>query len=351
MMPAFTERAPFRAALLIAAVVSAVLAVFPQEYAAQAKVVPPQSSGSGLGSLLGSGGGLASLAPLLGSRQPTEVFLAVAKSHEVAVEVARRIQWLEAGASPEEEVKAIRKLRKIADVNALKGGLIEFQITGSDPAEIIAVTGAYAEVFSERLKTMSLQEATKKQDLMQTQLVRASERLVKAQEAMRVFRVSNKLVAPEGIVASAINLSTNLRARLMAKEVELSTLSKLMTPQNIQYKNVASEVSELRSRVASLEAESNKDSMSYSKLSSDTTEYISLLRDQRYAEALFEVFTKYHESLLLEQASAGLNAQVVEAPHLVAERRVKWPFAMLCVVFLAALLWPLARPLFPRSDS
>jgi tyrosine-protein kinase Etk/Wzc len=339
------------AVLLVGAMAAAVLAVFPQQYAAVSKVVPPQSSGAGLSSLLGGGGGLASLAPLIGSRQPTEVFLAVARSYEVTVEVARRCAMFDAADGAKAEVQAVRELQAMADINSLKGGLIEFQVVGNDTAVILKVTSAYADVFGERLKALSLLEAAKKQELMQSQLLRASERLVRAQEAMRRFRVSNRLVAPEGIVASAINLSTNLRGRLMAKEVELITLGKLVTPQNAQYKNVEAEVNELRTRLAQFEAASGKESLSFGKLSTDTSEYITLLREQRYSEALFEVFSKYHETLLLEQASAGLNAQVVEAPHLSPGRRLRWSFAVGAVFCLALLLASIFRHRFTGPST
>lgn len=325
--------------LALAGVACAVAAVFPQEKAAKVKVAPPQSAGAGLSSLLGSAGGLASLAPLLGSRQPTEVFLAVAKSHEVAVQVAKMVRLLPEQSSPEAEAAALRKLLAKSDINALKGGLIEFQANGLDGPELLAITQAFADVFSERIKAMSLQEAARKQELMQGQLRRASERLVRAQEAMRVFRVNSRLVAPEGIVSSAITLSTTMRARLMAKEVELSTLAQVLTPQNTQYKNVQSEVAELRAKVATLEAQSSMDGMSFGKLSTDTTEYVTLLREQRYAEALFEVFSRYTESLLLEQASAGLNAQIIEAAHLDPTRRLRWPLAMLAGALLVLAGW------------
>ncbi len=326
-----------------AAVLLALLSLFPREYSARAKLVPPQSAGAGLGSLLGGAGSLASLAPLLGSRQPTEVFLAVAKSHEVALEVVRRVGWVNQKSDANEDLRAVRKLRGVASINSLKGGLIEFQVTGSDSAEVLQVTGAYADVFGERLKKLSLLEASKKQELVQVQLQRASERLVRAQEAMRRFRISNRLVSPEGVVASAVNLSTSLRARLMAKEVELATLAKLVTPGSMQYQYVQSEIAELRARLASLEAESNKESLNFGKLSSDTSEYISLLRDQRYAEALFEVFSKYHETLLLEQASAGINAQVVEAPHLDPERPIRWAMIFAAALIVLFLLAPTLR--------
>jgi hypothetical protein len=330
-------------ASLVAAAALAVASVLPAPRAAKVKIVPPQSSGAGLGSLLGSAGGLASLAPLLGSRQPTEVFLAVARSHEVALDVLRKVGKLAPDASAVQAATEVRDLRAMTDINALKGGLIEFQATGTGDDDLVRIATAFADVFGERIKSMSLEEASRKEELIQDQLKRATERLVRAQEAMRVFRVSKKLVAPESIVGSAIALATNLRARLMAREVERDTLAQLVTPQHAQYKSVVAEIAELRRQVGAVESETQRDGLNYGQLSSDTTEYITLLREQRYAEALFEVFSRYHESLLLEQAAAGLNAQIVEAPHLDPSRRVRWPLAVASAALLLAGAWLLLQ--------
>lgn len=344
MADLMTSRPRLRRMLTLAVVVLAgaagVAAVVPAPMAANVKIVPPQSGGGGLGALLGSGGGLSSLASLLGSRQPTEVFLTVARSHEVALEVVRRAGLLAPQASPQETGEALRRLARLSEINVLKGGIIEFEAVGTEGPQLLQLAAAFSSVFSERIKAMSLDEAARKQELIQEQLERASERLVKAQEAMRVFRVKNRMVAPEAIVSSAISLTTSLRGRLLAKEVERDTLGKMVTPQNTQYQLVNNEIAELQRRIAGLEADSRQDgTVSYGKLSTDTTEYITLLREQRYAEALFEVFSRYHETLLLEQAAAGLNAQVVEAPHLDPARRVRWPLVMTSAGLLLLAVW------------
>jgi uncharacterized protein involved in exopolysaccharide biosynthesis len=331
---------PLALASLALAAATGIASFAPTPHAAKVKIVPPQSGGGGLGALLGSGGGLSSLASLLGSRQPTEVFLTVARSHEVAREVVRRTGLIPSRATADDETRALRELTRTSEINVLKGGIIEFEATGTDTDKLLKMASAFADVFSERIKSMSLDEAARKQELIQDQLQRASTRLANAQEAMRVFRVNNRMVAPEAIVSSAISLTTTLRARLLAKEVERDTLGKMVTPQNVQYQNVNNEIAELHRRITAQEASTPKDApLNYGKLSTDTTEYITLLREQRYAEALYEVFSRYHETLLLEQAAAGLNAQVVEAPHLDPSRRVRWPLAVACAAFLSLTIW------------
>ena len=68
-----------------------VLTFFPRQYLSRVQIMPPQGSSAGLSSLLSQLGGLANLAPLLGNRQPVEFYLVLARSHDIALDVVKRL--------------------------------------------------------------------------------------------------------------------------------------------------------------------------------------------------------------------------------------------------------------------
>jgi len=78
----------------LAALILALLTVFPQPYVARAKLLPQDSSSIGLGSTLNAlGGQLQGFAALFGgAKQQTDMYLAVSRSSEVGDAVIKRLK-------------------------------------------------------------------------------------------------------------------------------------------------------------------------------------------------------------------------------------------------------------------
>jgi hypothetical protein len=51
------------------------------------------------------------------------------------------------------------------------------------------------------------------------------------------------------------------------------------------------------------------------------TEYENLYRDQNYAEAEYEIYKRYLDTVMAEFLSSDINMSLIEAPYLVTERQ------------------------------
>jgi uncharacterized protein involved in exopolysaccharide biosynthesis len=342
-----------RLAFAVLAIAFAVLSVIPWQYRARVQLMPPQSSSSGLGALLSQLGGLGGFSGLLSTRQPVEVYLVLARSNDVALAVAKRTLLLErfGVATPE---RAVKKLARVVDIHSLRGGVIEIEVLVSDRKLALDIAAAYAEAFQDRLAVLARDSAERKRTLMNDQLRRASARLTEAEDALTRYRTANRVASPEAQLGSSVALLASLRARLQAREVELTAAREFATDSSYEVQRVESEIAALRGEITKVETSGNgRDPFGFQAFTRKSSEYLRLYRDAKYAEALYELYARHLEAVNVEEVSASINAQVVETPFIEPGLRLRvWAVGVAALlVAIAAWLELRARRLTRRALS
>lgn len=309
-----------RRAYALAALVLAVLCLFPQPFVARSKVLPQDPASLGLGG--GVGNGLQGFAALLGgAKQPIDMYLAVARSTEVADAVIDAEDLEDAYG---DRRAARRALARRVDVHSLTGGMIEIETRSHDPQQAERLTLAYSQAISDRIVLLGRQRTQHKEGVVQTRLREAEARVAEAESALDGFRRRNSLAAPEAQLGAEISLRAGLQAQLNAKRVELGTLSGFLGPENPRLLAVQSEIASLQSQIARTASPGRgAGGPNVAGLSEVSSEYLNLYRDYRFAQALYEVYSRSREEVAVE-ALAGETAsdvQVIERARLDADRK------------------------------
>jgi uncharacterized protein involved in exopolysaccharide biosynthesis len=320
------------------------LSVFPQPYVARAKVVPQDSASLGLGSMMNAlGGQLQGFANLLGGgRQPIDMYLAIGRSTEVQDAVIAKLKLGEADASTR------RWLERKVDIHSLTGGIIEIESRTHDAAEAEQLTSAFAAAISDRIVALGRERVERKRDVVRRRFEEATGRVAETEAALDAFRKRNRLAAPEAELGSALSLRAGLEAQLQAKLVEVQTLRQFQGPENPQLQAVESEVGNLRAQIArSATPAAGAAGPNVAGMSQVSGEYLNLYRDYRFAQALYEVYSRSSEEVAVE-ALAGETAsdvQVIEAARLDADRKFNIPaVALLLLVIFAGLFTEFYAP-------
>jgi capsule polysaccharide export protein KpsE/RkpR len=149
-------------------------------------------------------------------------------------------------------------------------------------------------------------------------------------------------------LGSALSLRAGLEAQLQAKLVELQTLQQFQGPENPQLQAVEAEVANLRAQIGrTAQPATGAAGPNVAGLSQVSGEYLNLYRDYRFAQALYEVYSRSSEEVAVE-ALAGETAsdvQVIEAARLDPDRKYNIPaVALLALVLLAALFTEFYAP-------
>jgi len=338
-----------RRAYALAALVLALLTVFPQPYVARAKILPQDSNSIGLGSMMNAlGGQLQGFAALFGgAKQQIDMYLAVSRSDEVTAAVIKRLKLVGEGgyASPE---KARIALARKADIHSLTGGMIEIEVRTHDAKEAAALTAAYVEAISDRIVALGKDRVERKRAVVMQRFKEAADRVAGTESALNDFRRRNRLAEPQAELGSALSVRAGLEARLQAKQVELTTLQKFQGPENPQLMAVQSEVASLRAQIArSATPASGAAGPNVAGLSEVSGEYLDLYRDYRFAQALYEVYARSSEEVAVETLAGetASSVQVLEAPRVDADRKYNIAaVALLALVILGALFTEIYAP-------
>jgi tyrosine-protein kinase Etk/Wzc len=331
-----------RGALAAATLVFAVLSVWPRHYVARTEMLP-NDAGNTLSSVLGSAGGTAggvlAFGNLIGNHaSPIESDLTISRSQVVVADVVRRLHAEGLLSGDLERAKA--KLHHKATMEAMRGGILRVEVTDHDPVLAKAAVTDYVSSITERVAAITRVQAARKRQVTVSRLNAATTELAQAQEALDRFRAAHKLAAPEVQLGAAVSLVTGLQARLDADEAQLQALQRFATPSNFQVQALQSEVAALRDQIAGAQANANSgEGPSVGGMTPVITEYANLFRNERFAEAEYEIYKRYLGTVSVEDLAADINMDIVEPPYVDPDRQFNTPaVGALVLVILLGLL-------------
>jgi uncharacterized protein involved in exopolysaccharide biosynthesis len=335
-----------------AAVLTAIVVLLlPSEYTASTLVLPPTQNSSSSSALLGqlaSSGGLASMAgSSLGIKSPGEMYVSLFRSRTVESAVVQRF-----GLSARYHTRKPSEALKVFEGNSTvqlgaKDGLIRISVTDRDAKASSQIANGYVEEFQKLSANLAITEASQRRIFFQQQLLEAKENLTSAEEAMKQTEQSTGVLQIDSQSRALIESAAQLRAQVVAKEVQLQAMHLYATDQNPNAIMAAQQLAALKAQLARL-AGTGEDSSSdilvpKGKVPQAGMEYIRKLRDVRYYETISELVAKQFEIAKLDEARQGAIVQVVD-PAVPPDTR-SFPKRTLTVLlvaflsFLAACTW------------
>ncbi|MDR6144279.1 capsule biosynthesis protein [Sphingomonas sp. NCPPB 2930] len=340
-----------RIGYLAIALVLAVLCVVPRPWVARAKLLPQDANSAGLGQVLNSlGGQLATFANLFsGGKPPNDLYVVIGRSMAVTDRVINSLKLV----GPDRQYATVRDARialaKEVDIHLLLGGVLEVETRTYDADTSMRITTAYVDAISDRIAALTRNTIAHKSKIVHQRFREAGERVVRAEQALDAFRRANHLASPEQELGSAIALRASLQAQLAAKQVELRSVEQVAGPENPQLAAVRAQVAALQGQVASTgRPTSGASGPNVAGLGAVSSRYLDLYRDYRFAEALYEVYSRATEQVEVENLSAESASyiQTIEPVNVDAERHYNVSaVALLILTILMAVFTELYAPL------
>ena len=346
----------------IAAIIAAVLIFLPRPYVARAKIVPQDTSASAASTtaLLGAlGGGPQSIGTLLaGGRTTSDLYLIIGRSDSVTEDVIKQLGLVGPKGEFASERKAKLYLARHVDVHLLLGGAMEIESKLHQPDKAIAVTDAYTKAVSRQLARFGRQLVDNKQRIVRERFRDAGQRVAQAEGAINAFRRANNLAEPEQQLSSELLQRATLQAQLQAKIVELQTQSEFRGPESNELAALRSEIAGLRSQIGqSTRPAAELGGPNVAGLTALQTRYLSLYRDLKFQQSIYDVYQRSAEQVEVEQlaAESASYIQTIDPAHLDADRKYNvWAVALFGLIVLLAAFTEWYAPatgLFSRRDE
>jgi tyrosine-protein kinase Etk/Wzc len=321
----FAKRKRLIVGLPVLATLVAVVAslAMPNVFRAATKIMPPQQSQSGASALLAQLGGMAgAAAAAAGIKSPNDLYIGMLKSRTVADHLIERFKLQQAYGVDSVE-KTRRELEKNTTIGAGKDGMIVVEVEDEDKKKAPLLANAYVEELSKLTNVLAVTEAAQRRLFFEKQLEQAKNNLAVAEAKLKTGLDSKGVISVDSESRAIVETIARLRARISAKEVELSSIGAFVTTNNPAYQRIQQELNSLHSELTRLQSGSAGD-----PVSKDGTEKlvglesVQLLRDVKYYQMLYELLAKQYEVARLDEAKDAAMIQVVD-PAVEPERKAK----------------------------
>jgi uncharacterized protein involved in exopolysaccharide biosynthesis len=273
---------------------------FQPSYVAETNIMTPQQQGGAAAALsqLGALAGLAGAAT--GLKSPAEMYIGLLKSRTIADKMVDRFSMMSApGIKTREDARKL--LARISGMVARRDGQITIGVVSNVPGLSAAMANAYVEELSLLTSRLAVIEAQQRRLFLEKELNRAKENLVRAETALGGVGVSESVLKFNPL-AMGEGLAT-LKAQIVAKEVQLSSMRGYLTQNSPNYRQAQQELAALR-------AQENK--LDRAQPTSGNAEYISRYREFKYSETQFEQLSRQYELAKIDESSEGAVIQVVD---------------------------------------
>ena len=309
--------------IAIALLTSVIVLIVPVTYTATAVILTPQSS-SGAAALLGELGGLGSSGSLgaiasLGEggalKTPADTFLGVLGSRTVADELIGRFH-LQDVYKKRYLVDTRKSLAKHTHIELTRGYLIAISVEDHDAQRAVAVANGYVDELYRVNEHLALTTGAQKRLFLEQQLSAERVALAKAESDFQDIQRKTGVIELAGQADITLRSIAQIRATLVAKEVQVETLRNTATEHSTAVQSLESEIGALREQLNKAESSSTGSEDNYfvpaGRIPAAGIEYLQRTRELRYHEALYEMLARQYEAARLEEAKSPPVIQVVD---------------------------------------
>jgi uncharacterized protein involved in exopolysaccharide biosynthesis len=202
-----------------------------------------------------------------------------------------------------------------------KDGIITITVDDKDPKLAAALANAYLEELQKLTVRLNIAGAGENRAFLQERLAGARADLALSEEALKTFQLKNKAVQLPEQAKAAIAGIVELKAVLVAKEVELSTLSRSLTDSTQEIRNLKTTIANLKEQILRLESGTGSGAVpALGSVPGLGQEYARLMRTYKTNEALVELLTKQYEMASISEKKSVSPLQVLQAAK-VPERK------------------------------
>ncbi|MHB8056645.1 MAG: GumC family protein [Desulfuromonadaceae bacterium] len=300
----------------VVAVITAIFSLFmPNIYTAKAMILPSDDGGGGMMSaMMGQLGGLAGLAGGLGGATKADLYVTMLKSESLQDPIIDQFKLMTLY-----EAKFRANAYKALDSSAAistgkKDGVITIAVSDKDPKLAAAIANAYVDELGKMAAKLNMSGAGMNRVFLEERLTKAKVDLAAAEETLKSFQTRNKVVAVTDQAKATLEGVAQLRAQLVAQEVQMATMRQQFTDESNEIRSIKATIAGLRGQVARLEGSGSAGSMpGVGAMPQLGQEYMRLMREFKIQETLVELLTKQYEMTKLNEAKDVVPFQLLQS--------------------------------------
>ena len=348
----------------VALVVSVAVAfLIPKRYQSTARIMPPESTGTGaaLFAALAGRGGLGDLGSLsglagslLGARTSSALFEDLLRSSTISGDLIDRFQ-LQHVYGKKYRVDAAKKLAsRTTIVDDKKSGVISITVQDSDPRRARDLAQGYLDELNLIVNRTNTSSAHQERVFIEHRLEGVQADLERAQLEMSEFSSTHTTIDIKEQTRATVEAAAKLQAQLIIEQSELDSVKQVYGDSNVRVRAARARMAELQRELAKLSGTSaplrsdgdpNKPELarvdeSYPSLRQIprlAVPYADIYRRVRVREAVYEMLTQQYEVARIQEAKEIPVVRVIDTPG-IPEKKSFPPRALLALLMTAFIV-------------
>jgi tyrosine-protein kinase Etk/Wzc len=148
---------------------------------------------------------------------------------------------------------AIRRLAGMTTVTLSKDGVISVKVQETDPQLAAEVANFYVGHLDQMITRLATTEASKQRVFIADRLSETERELRRAEEALRQFQETNKVIALQEQAKGAVETAAHLKGEIMASEVQLEVMRKFATEANPEVVKLKQRIQEMKRHLSGMQ--------------------------------------------------------------------------------------------------
>jgi uncharacterized protein involved in exopolysaccharide biosynthesis len=292
----------------------------PKIYRAEVRIVPSSQEktniGSAMSSQLGAGAGLIGMSGISSNGQ---FLIGVLRGDTIVDKIIDRFDLMNLY-EKEYRVKMREYLTsKLLDlVEDTKSGIVTIAVLDEDPVRAAEMANAFVEELKIVLQSLAIGEAAQRRVFFEQHLIQSHKALSDAEDEFQRYQEQSGLVVIESQLQAMLESIETLRAQIVAKEVDISSLRTYARNENPNLKRATTELAALRDELKKLEQQQTREVNDRAKATSLQEspqlhlEYQRLLRDVKFASAMYELMMQRFEIAKIDESRETMVVQVID---------------------------------------
>lgn len=319
------------------------------KYESTAQIMPPDSSGSGLASLLPalskSPGLIGMASDMMGMKSSSAIFARVLESRTVQDHLIDRFHLRERYGERywEDARKKLTKRTTIAEDK--KSGVIAISVQDHDKNLATELANAYVEELGSVLAKVSTSAARRERIFIEQRLADENNNLQDAEKQFSQFASSNMALDVPEQTKVEVEAAARLQGELIASRAQLEGLKQTYTEENIRVKSVQAHVNELQRALARINSgrvstaqDATSPYPSVRNLPILGVKWADLYRQTKIRETVVELLTQQYEMARIQEAKEIPSVKVLDPASTPEKREPSWKLVIVLGTVLSALL-------------
>jgi capsule polysaccharide export protein KpsE/RkpR len=334
----------------LAFLLSAPVAWHYPKYESTAQIMPPDSAGSSLASIvpaaISKSPGLMGLAgDLMGVKSNGAVFAKVLQSRTVADHLIERFDMRKKYHLSRWEDTRMKLLSRTLIVEDKKSGIITVSFQDHDAGLATAITNAYVEELGSVLANVSTSAARRERIFIEQRLADENKNLQDAEQQFSQFASTNMALDVPEQTKVTVEAAARLQGELIATKAQLEGLKQTYTEENIRVKSAQAHVNELERALTKINSgrtagvqDPTSPYPSVKTLPLLGVKWADLYRNTKIRETVVELLTQQYEMARIQEAKEIPSVRVLDPASTPESRRPSWLVILLGGTFLGACM-------------